>query len=144
MREQISLSRSWDPDWQEIRTKLSSLIKSGIDDPGLCLCEYRLRRITMSVTAAINSNETNWGRTGGCLGFLVYLFSGYNGLTPRSGLLTPIHNLSSFFLRWNWNPFQMSSLKWNTVSVVMFTNIVFVLFDSRILTKDVSSWPELP
>jgi hypothetical protein len=30
----------------------------------------------MSVIAAISPNETNWGRRGGCLGFLVYLFSG--------------------------------------------------------------------
>jgi hypothetical protein len=34
------------------------------------------RRITMSMIAAISPNETNWGRRGGCLGFLVYLFSG--------------------------------------------------------------------
>jgi hypothetical protein len=33
------------------------------------------RRITMSVTAAVSPNESNWGRRGGCLGFLVYLFS---------------------------------------------------------------------
>jgi hypothetical protein len=33
------------------------------------------RRITMSVIAAISPNETNWGRRGGYLGFLVYLFS---------------------------------------------------------------------
>ncbi len=30
----------------------------------------------MSVIAAISPNETNSGRRGGCLGFLVYLFSG--------------------------------------------------------------------
>jgi hypothetical protein len=34
------------------------------------------RRITISVIATISPNETNWGRMGGCLGFLVYLFSG--------------------------------------------------------------------
>ncbi len=34
------------------------------------------RQITMSVTAAISPNESNWGWRGGCLGFLVYLFSG--------------------------------------------------------------------
>jgi hypothetical protein len=33
------------------------------------------RRITMSVTAAISPNESSWGGSGGCLGFLVYLFS---------------------------------------------------------------------
>ncbi len=36
------------------------------------------RRITMSVTAAISPYESNWGWRGGCLGFLVYLFSGSN------------------------------------------------------------------
>ncbi len=36
------------------------------------------RRITMSVTAAISPNESSWGGSGGCLGFLVYLFSGSN------------------------------------------------------------------
>jgi hypothetical protein len=43
MREQVSSSRSFDPDKPEIRTKLSSLKKSGISDPRLCLCEYRPR-----------------------------------------------------------------------------------------------------
>jgi hypothetical protein len=41
MREQLSSSRSFDPDKPEIRTKLSSLKKSGIIDPRHCLCEYR-------------------------------------------------------------------------------------------------------
>jgi hypothetical protein len=36
------------------------------------------RRITMGVTAAISPNESSWGGSGGCLGFLVYLFSGGN------------------------------------------------------------------
>jgi hypothetical protein len=36
------------------------------------------RRITMSVTAAISPNESNWGGRGGCLGFLVYLFFDVN------------------------------------------------------------------
>jgi hypothetical protein len=34
------------------------------------------RRITMSVAAAISPNESSWGGSGGCQGFLVYLFSG--------------------------------------------------------------------
>jgi hypothetical protein len=38
------------------------------------------RRITMSVTAAISPYESNWRRRGGCLGFLVYLFSVYHYL----------------------------------------------------------------
>jgi hypothetical protein len=33
------------------------------------------RRITISVTAAISPDESNWGWRGGCLAFLVYLFS---------------------------------------------------------------------
>ncbi len=33
------------------------------------------RRITMSVIAAISPYESNRGGRGGCLGFLVYLFS---------------------------------------------------------------------
>ncbi len=41
MREQLSSYRSLGPDKPEIRTELSSLIKSGIIDPRLCLCEYR-------------------------------------------------------------------------------------------------------
>jgi hypothetical protein len=38
------------------------------------------RRITMSVTAAISPNESSWGGSVGCLGFLVYLFSGSDTL----------------------------------------------------------------
>jgi hypothetical protein len=36
------------------------------------------RRITMSMTAAIIPNESSWGGSRGCLGFLVYLFSALN------------------------------------------------------------------
>jgi hypothetical protein len=37
--------RSFDLDMQKARIKMSSLVKSGIDDPGLCVCEYRLRSL---------------------------------------------------------------------------------------------------
>jgi hypothetical protein len=43
------------------------------------------RRITMSVTAAISPNESSWGGSGGCLGFLVYLFSAFNQLRTWNG-----------------------------------------------------------
>ncbi len=37
MRGQVFISRSFEPDKQEIRTKLTFLMKSGIDDTGLHL-----------------------------------------------------------------------------------------------------------
>jgi hypothetical protein len=52
MREQVSSSRSFDPDKPEIRTKLSSMKKSGISDPRLCLCEYR----------PCNLNSASWSK----------------------------------------------------------------------------------
>jgi hypothetical protein len=42
MREQICSSRLIYLDEQKSRMKASSLINSGIDDPGLFVCEYRL------------------------------------------------------------------------------------------------------
>ncbi len=42
MREQICASRSFDLDELKSRIKMPSVEESGIDDLGLCLCEYRL------------------------------------------------------------------------------------------------------
>jgi hypothetical protein len=42
------------------------------------------RRITMSVIAAMSSYESNRGERGGCLGFLVYLFSAQKPSLPPS------------------------------------------------------------
>ncbi len=43
MREQIYSSGSFDLDELKSRMKMSSLRKSGIAGPGLCVCEYGLR-----------------------------------------------------------------------------------------------------
>ena len=39
---QICSSGSFDLDEQKSSKKMSPLLKSGINDPGLCICEYRL------------------------------------------------------------------------------------------------------
>jgi hypothetical protein len=48
MTEQVSSSRSFEPDEQEIRKKLSSVRKSGICDPLLWVSEHRLCLICVS------------------------------------------------------------------------------------------------
>jgi hypothetical protein len=48
-KEQVSSSRSYDLDCQEIRTKLLYLMNSRIYDGGLCIFEYRLLTFTKAL-----------------------------------------------------------------------------------------------
>ncbi len=77
------------------------------------------RRITMSVIAAISPNETNWGRRGVCLGFLVYLFSALTH-PQTSPSARPNHTCENF----NWQ--KTTSACW--ILLQSGTIIIYCIF----------------